>query len=312
MSDMLAPRSLAFLPLLFSTAVLACGSSDPRSGFDPNNPNGNGASSGGGSGGLFGSSGGNGDGGQGDSEECRKMDLVFVIDNSGSMSQEQDNLTTNFPRFISTLDQFRTKKGEPLDYRVAVLSTDVATSSTRDAGRFRKVAGSGSCNPGPGRAWLEKTDGDITPFFSCRAKMGTTGSSSEQGLEAMKLAMTTRIADGSNTDNGKSFLRDDALMAFLVLTDEDETNSNAIDGYVQAFDKVKGDRSRWAAAAIAGETQCSSSFGSAREAKRLKEFVTKVGQNGVFSSICSGDLTEGLTKALNTFQGACRNFVPVK
>ncbi|MCA9589329.1 MAG: hypothetical protein KC657_28665 [Myxococcales bacterium] len=294
--------------LAISVLLAACGGSSERSPFEDGSSSGasGSSSSGGSSSGFGGSSSGGIDAGA--TDECRKMDIVFVVDNSGSMSQEQDNLAANFPKFITTLDGFRTKSGEPLDYRVAVTNTDASKSS--DTGKFR-TSGT-SCSAGPGRPWLEKADGDIGPFFSCRAKMGTSGSATEQGLEAMKHAVTSRVTDGSNSDGGKAFLRDDALMAFLILTDEDETNSNSIDGYVQAFDNVKGDRSRWAAAAIAGETSCNSTFGSAREAKRLKEFIGKVGANGIFSSICAGDLTEGLTKALNTFQGACRNFVPVK
>ncbi len=42
------------------------------------------------------------------------MDVLFVIDNSGSMGQEQTNLIANFPQFINVLDN------SGLDYRVAV------------------------------------------------------------------------------------------------------------------------------------------------------------------------------------------------
>jgi len=45
------------------------------------------------------------------------MDILFVIDNSGSMEQEQTNLIANFPNFISVLD------ASGLDYRVAVTTT---------------------------------------------------------------------------------------------------------------------------------------------------------------------------------------------
>src|SRR5262245_34619860 len=48
---------------------------------------------------------------------CSKMDLLFVIDNSGSMGQEQTNLIANFPNFINVLDM------SGLDYRVAVTTT---------------------------------------------------------------------------------------------------------------------------------------------------------------------------------------------
>ena len=36
----------------------------------------------------------------GGDEGCAKIDILFVVDDSGSMAQEQANLTTNFPQFI--------------------------------------------------------------------------------------------------------------------------------------------------------------------------------------------------------------------
>lgn len=58
-------------------------------------------------------------------QACDKMDLVFVIDDSGSMKQEQDNLRANFPMFVEVLDAYITRSGKPLDYRVAVTTTGV-------------------------------------------------------------------------------------------------------------------------------------------------------------------------------------------
>src|SRR5262245_11439832 len=58
---------------------------------------------------------------------CQAIDVLFVIDNSGSMGQEQTNLIANFPAFISVLDQ------SGLDYRVAVTTTSRDYSYTMTA-----------------------------------------------------------------------------------------------------------------------------------------------------------------------------------
>jgi hypothetical protein len=81
-----------------------------------------------------------------------------------------------------------------------------------------------------------------------------------------------------------------------------------VSDYVAAIDAVKGGRDRWAAAVVAGPVVCSSGFGNAKEAVRLKEFAGKLGQNGVFSSICLGDLVSPLENALNVFNAACQKF----
>lgn len=257
--------------------------------------------------GGFGSNGSTDSVGQeGEEKQCGKMDIVFVVDNSGSMSNIQNNLAENFPKFGKIIDGYKTESGTPLDYRLAVLTTD-----TGDKGAFVRNATT-SCNPGPDRAWLDRSDGTPGEFFACRARVGTKGSGDEQPLESLRLALTDGISSGVNTVGGEGFLREDALLAFVIITDEDEDSKVPIETYPAAFDTLKdGERGRWSAAVIAGETRCRSDFGTASEAKKLKQFISTVGENGSFSSICQGDLTVGLLKALDTFDHACQSFPPV-
>lgn len=257
--------------------------------------------------------------------ECNKMDIVFVVDNSPSMTEEQANLAKNFPEFIRVINEYKTAKGEELDYRVAVATSD----DVGDQGKFRKSRGVNpeldasdpltSCNPGPNNnPWLERKDTNISEFFACRAQVGTVGSNVERPLESARLAVTDRIADGLNTMNGQSFIREDALLALVIITDEDEGSANGgnvtpnpkkdAPSYASDFDTVKIFRGRWASAVIAGDRGCETPLGKAADAVRLRQFITTVGKNGVFHSICDGDLTEGLKAALKTFTDACKDF----
>jgi hypothetical protein len=306
---------------LASSAIAGCGGSASESGFGSSGSSGDGTSGGGGasgSGGLLGgSSGGGADSGAQKEDECKKMDIVFVIDNSGSMQQEQQNLAQNFPKFVDVINNYKTKGGDQLDYRVAVTTSD----DGKEGGKFIATRAAGApngCSPGPARPWLERADGDVAGAFSCRAQVGTNGSNIERPLESMLLSVTT--ATGANSSSNSNFVREDALLAFVVITDEDEGGTEnkpkrPVSEYPPEFDKVKGERGRWASAVIAGPTACKSDgLGNAAEAKRLKEFITDVGKNGVFASICTGDLTDGLTQALTKFDQACREFPsgPVK
>lgn len=145
-------------------------------------------------------------------------------------------------------------------------------------------------------------------------------------LSVIKQAFGDRMTDGTNT----GFLRDDALLAIVVLTDEDDcsyeqsvtlgltdllctSGMEPVSTYVNFLDGVKGDRGRWAFAAIAGleSPSCSSTFGTAAEAVRLKDFVSQTGTNGVTASICDGDLAPALTAALANFDTACQSFPPI-
>ncbi len=270
-------------------------------------------------------------------EPCDKMDILFVIDDSGSMAEEQGNLATNFPQFAQVIDQYMTANGDLLDYRLAITTTgrDVTTTfvgfplppitELGDNGEFRQECGMT-------RRWIERTDADVSGTFACVANVGTGGPGVEMPLLSLEWALNDRVADGTNA----GFLREDALLAIVILTDEDDCSREddpieldisdpaaadicdrtspdivPLDFYLSFLDNLKGERGRWAVAVTAGPNACSSSFGDAIEAIRLKDFVAQTGANAVFSSICDGDLTGALNDALNTFESACEGFPPI-
>lgn len=273
--------------------------------------------------------GGGEDGGETVAEQCRKMDLIFVVDDSGSMAEEQSNLAANFPMFAQTLNSYTISTGEQLDYRAAVTTSGVTATYTiappfpgfppitqmqsGDDGRFRTTSGMT-------RSWLERTDPNMEQMFAQIANVGTDGPGLEMQLYAAELATTANAG----------FLRSDALLGIVVITDEDDcsrrTNNFMTSGdgcatngdtvapvteFVTQFDTLKGERGRWAAAIIAAQTTCSSSFGDAAEGIRLKQFQQASGANAVFGDICAGNLQTALTQALDTFQAACDNFPPI-
>ncbi len=277
-------------------------------------------------------------------ETCNRMDILFVIDDSISMAQEQSNLAANFPGFIQVLDAYRTSTDEPLDYRVAVTTTGISYdkflrtggqdyangSATGDDGAFRTGCGMN-------RRWLERGDTDVAGTFSCVAEVGVGGPTDEMPLAATQLALSARVADGTNA----GFVRDDALLAIVVLTDEDDCSvtgdrftvdanvapmPNAacsvgrpveltdLADHIGFLDQLKGNPGRWALAAIAGPGPdvCNSSFGDAIPANRLLDLVERKQPRASFSSLCDGDLTGALADALNTFDEACRSFPPIE
>lgn len=252
-------------------------------------------------------------------DECRKMDIVFVVDDSGSMSGAQAKLRANFPLMVNALNNFKTKSNADLDYRLAVTSTD--TDKT-DYARGKKggFVSSASCAAGPARAWLERTDPNVADAFGCRAVLGTSGSATEKPLEALMLGVTTRTAD-----QNKDFLRDDALLAFFILTDEEDSSGPNVTPIklIQQLDVVKKVRGRWAGAVISGQKAGSCTSGvspnvhTAYEAPLLHELVVRsedinTRQNNViWRSICQNNFDTAVQDALNTFTIACLNIPPL-
>jgi len=272
-----------------------------------------------------------GDGGT-NADGCEKIDILFVVDNSGSMSQEQMNLGTNFPQFLSVID------ASGLDYRVAITTTGMDYTYNQalfpggpvlpvsldggDNGAFLQPSGCGMT-----RRWIEKADANRASAFACATNVGTSGPGDEMPLAAMRTALEERIADGTNA----GFRRQDALLAIVFLTDENDCSYEAqvtlafgeslcesqlepAVNYYTFLDTFTGDHGRWAAAIIAGPGPgpCTSTFGDADYAERLTQFSTAAGSsNALVSSICVGDLTVGLMDALELFDTACDNFPPI-
>lgn len=248
-------------------------------------------------------------------DECTKVDIIFVIDDSGSMAPHQTNLANNFPKFVETIEGFRTKSGAKLDWRAAITTTTVdpeEETSTQDGdasnGLYRQSAKCGTT-----QRWIEGADPEITKKFSCLAKVGTGGSGDERPLEALKMSLEDRVKDGMNA----GFRRDDALLATILLTDEDDGSDGPPESFLQMLDTAAHGPGRWALAAIASDN-CKVDTGipflppQNVTATKIKDLVTKAGSSGAFSSICpsNGDLTPALKQALDTFTAVCQSFKP--
>ncbi|HEY5920721.1 MAG TPA: vWA domain-containing protein [Kofleriaceae bacterium] len=268
-------------------------------------------------------SGGGGDGGP-EAHMCTEMDLLFVIDNSGSMGEEQTNLISNFPAFITVLD------ASGLNYRVAVTTTarnysynmvtplgNIPASTSGESGEMLKK---GAMT----KRWLDKGDPNIAMTFSTLANVGTGGSGDEMPLGAMRDAFEDRMTDGTNM----GFRRPNALLGVVMLTDENDCSyeqsvnlplgqslcSSMMEppqNYKTFLDTYAGNPTRWAAAIIAGPGPgaCSSAFGNADEATRLIQFQQSVGNNAIISSICDGNLSTSLMQATMLFQSACGGII---
>jgi hypothetical protein len=269
--------------------------------------------------------------GGGENGACDKIDILFVVDNSGSMADEQAALAAAFPQFVTVIENYTNQTGQHLDYRVAITTTDITYSedvpilgpqvSMWNDGKF--VTGNCTGQGWPsGRLFLQRGDTNVSNAFSCAAKVGTDGSGLEMPLEAAKEALIDRVP----TPNA-NFLRDDALLAVVMLTDENDcstpnlqlgvfdtpcVNNEPVANYVAKLDTLKGGHGRWATAVIAippGVGACAGDGSS--ENVRLKQFTDMAGTNGVFANICSGNMAQSLMQAFDTFGLACENIPPV-
>jgi hypothetical protein len=214
------------------------------------------------------------------------VDILFVIDNSGSMQQEQTSLAQNFNAFI----QFTTELN--VDYQIGVITTDVSGSN---AGEFVApiITNSGS-NP---------TQDPVAAFVAA-VNVGTDGAATEKGLEASVLALTEPNASGANA----GFLRDDALLSIIYVSDEDDQSPGAVSDYVAQLLAVKNNAAEAVvASAIAGDVPqgCDSYGNRADDGVRYLDVASGLG--GVFASICTPDWSDTMEEiGIGTFAALTR------
>jgi hypothetical protein len=163
------------------------------------------------------------------------LDVLFVIDDSGSMRDKQAELMASAQEALfGLLDQVM---GERPDLHVAVVSTDMGAGANNiqfcpplgDDGTFR-TGGPNGCAMVDGTFLADVANpdgtrqtnytGDISDAFACMANLGTQGC----GLE-MPLASARRALDGSNPDDA-GFLRPDAMLLVVFVTDEDDCSTD--------------------------------------------------------------------------------------
>jgi hypothetical protein len=216
-----------------------------------------------------------------------QADVLFVVDNSCSMAEEQGSLGSNLGAFLS----FAMTQG--IDYQIAVTTTDVDPGG--EQGRF--VGTTKIITP-------NTANGD--QIFQQNVSLGTGGSGIEQGLEASYLALSDPLI---NTWNA-GFIRQDAALAVIYVSDEIEQSPRAQSFYENFLRNIKGfaNSTLFSASAVVGTTNpvCSGPGGVADYAAGYINIANNTG--GVVESICAANWGQTLANiGLNSF-GLKRQF----
>ena len=217
------------------------------------------------------------------------VDILWVLDDSGSMKNERQRLSANFGRFLQELLDLQVR------FQMGVTSTNI---NDRGAlrGTTRIITNSTPDPEGVFRA--------NTTFPDSRARW-------EQGLKAVQFALSPPNTDPGGPNEG--FLRPGAALAVIVVSDEDD-NSFGETGYYARWlrgIKGKGNENLVSLSTIAGTIPdgCyapgeQTYFGGLAEpAYRYRAVSTRTG--GVLGSICSSSFEDTLIRiaqALNTLR----------
>lgn len=178
-----------------------------------------------------------------------EVDILWVIDDSASMLEEQTTLIRGFTSFAGQLEN------SGADFQIGVITTSFDETD-------------------PDRGVLIGDPPFLTPLddyeteFANRAQVGVSGSDKEKGLEAATFAVHPSMTLGGPNDG---FVRNDAQLLIVFVTDEEDcSDKGALSGqtsetcytqpeklepistYVQDFRQLKADASKVQVGAIVG------------------------------------------------------------
>lgn len=225
-----------------------------------------------------------------------KVDILWVIDNSGSMLTKQQNLAAGFDSFSSVF----TTKG--FDFNMAIVTSDTRSAGAGgQTGLFQGVP-----------TVISGTTPNFAATFESNVVVGAGGDSAAKELDAIELALSTGNLAGGNS----GFLRPDAQLAIIELSDADDDDSTAtttdVLNFLQALKPPVYDvlsntyKNSFTISAVGvndyNDPDCVPLQPLIEEAVKFKSLVAST--NGSFASICKADFGPGLSTISQTIAEA--------
>jgi len=257
-----------------------------------------------------------------ESDPCGLVDLLFVIDNSGSMGDEQQNLVASFPGFITGIESILPSS----EYHVGVITTDANEFNGNDCRRIGALtvqtggdlSSDAQCGPfADGHHFMTAAD-DLDTCFSCAAQVGIDGSGIERPLDAIAAALDPVQADLDECN--AEFLRDEALLVLVLITDEEDDGDSLgdpADWHDMVVAAKGGDAERVVVLSLVGHdkpNECIAAqwtgMAGAEISPRLIEF-TESFPFGRVGDVCAASYEQFFTDGIVGIADACHVVVPV-
>lgn len=213
-------------------------------------------------------------------EGASAVDILWVVDDSISMQNEQEQVAAGFQEFVTSL------QSEQVDFHLGVVSTDMDLDNPRRGQLLGEPA-------------VLTASHDYVSLFQERVLVGTDGSDKERGLQA---AISVLVNDPYG------FVREDAGLAIIFVSDENDCSDDNVipddaDGlrcyedpdvrvpvqrYIEDFKNLKGEQ-RLSVSSIIGPTVaegCDDSWPGLRYESVSERLY------GLLGDICDADYAE--------------------
>lgn len=231
-----------------------------------------------------------------------KLDILWVMDNSGSMQPYQNNVAANFNAFMT---QFVSKG---YDYKIAVTTSDAWRAPFIPNPNFAKFRDGTDATSHTGVFVITPSTLNPINVFSINIKQGIAGSGDERAFQSFKESLNSPLNAG--------FLRDDSFLAVIIISDEDDFSHdggnyinrdysyaglhsiNHYTTYLDTLTNSTGDTRRYSVSAMAIlDNACltnPATHPGAIIGTRYMQLVSAT--DGVQGSLCSTNFADELTK----------------
>jgi len=213
-----------------------------------------------------------------------QVDILWIVDNSGTMREERQELGNKFDQFMSQL------MAVGADYHLGIITTDA--DDPQHAGRLQ----------GSPPVISQNTPDPRSAFIASITNLAETENRMEKGLDAMLLALSEPLLSGHN----QGFLRPQASLYVIALTDEDDHSLGPTRYYARWLEHLKGrgEENRVSFSALVGQKP--SGCEGAEAGLRYLEVQELTG--GLHRSICEKDYGPVVTELGIRVAGMRRKF----
>lgn len=257
-------------------------------------------------------------------------DILFVIDNSGSMSHYQESLAKEFNQFLEIITE-----DIALDYHIGILTSNNSESSKKSHGIL--ISGIKGSSDGLEKNFISKEDITQNPkkyksALLSRFLVGTSGTSTETFFSPLVHAISKENLEGAN----EGFFREDSHLVVFFVTDTDDQslgnnfceicsveytlqklyelkrgNRNKVIGFGAILDKeyVHGDRKKKSSLQGIKGVCTEDRVVFQKNWGKLERFIEKTG--GTYFNLCSS-FSDGLRKISEKLKEHIEIFIPLK
>lgn len=234
-----------------------------------------------------------------------KIDILFVVDDSGSMQSHQNNLASNIDLFVTNF-----LKRQDIDYHIGVVSTSMEQSPGYSGGWVAPCCG--QLVGWGGFPYVTRSTPNARSVLKRNLVLGTNGSWQEMMFAPVMAALSPPLVGGVNG----GFYRQDAFLGMIFITDaEDQSPKVSAQDFWDFLLTLKGRKDRLAAfgviVPVLDNRSCSRDDDSMRP-MRLEQFLSLANwdpnQSNVFN-LCDPAFGNNLTSIGDILVKAVGNII---